>query len=153
MNALPVLAARTQDKNSPSNSSESLPQESSLSNDTDKEVEDVLQDVTVDGDGNLVQHVYQTKAGKLIERSLGKTRELGQFDRLRVTMKSKMHQKQKPTALQKHQYETITVILNTQVIVVKLDLKLRVKTFEKIYYRTHGVFPERGTNTEYYKDL
>ena len=60
-----------------------------------------------------------------------------------------MHQKQKPTALQKQQYKTLTAILNTQVIAVKLDLKLRVK---KTFYRAHGLFLEQGTNIEY-KDL
>ena len=79
----PVTLFRTQDKNSPSYSSETPPEslppapESSPSNDTDEEVEDVLQDITVDDDRNLVQHEYQTKAGKLIEKSLEKTRELG----------------------------------------------------------------------------
>ena len=47
-------------------------------NDTDEKVEDVPQDITVDGDRN-VQKTYQTKAATSIKRF---TSKLGQFDRL-----------------------------------------------------------------------
>ena len=96
----PITLFKTQDKSSPSNSSESPP-ESPPSNDTDEEVEDILHDTTVDGDSNSEQ-TYQTKAAKLIERSLGKISEFGRFERLRAIMKSKMHKKKKPTTLEKN---------------------------------------------------
>ena len=138
----PVTLFRSHKERSPSSSPESP------SNDICENQE---------GEGSLdssKHQSYQTKAGKMIERTIGKTSELGKFDSLRATMKNKMHKKQKPTVLEKEQYKILTSVLNlnTLVIAAKLDLKQQVKTFEKDFHKAQGTFPDRGTlNTKSYE--
>ena len=86
----------------------------------------------------------------MFEITLEQNTELRKFDQLRAILKNKMHKKKKkPTLLDKEQYKKLTSVLNTMVIANKLDLKQKVKCYEKEFYKAQGTFPNQENNSEY----
>ncbi len=60
-----------------------------------------------------------------------------------------MHKKQKLTVIEKESYKKLTSVLNTRVIATKLDIKQKVKDFERDFHKAQGTFPDQGSNPKY----
>ena len=91
---------------------------------------------------------YHTKAAKLIQKSLGRTNELDMFDK-QSSNESKNAQATKAYQVWTTTVSALSAKLNTQLIAVKCDLKRQVRNHEKKFYKEHGTFPGKESDTEY----
>ena len=107
------------------------------------ETEDTELHIHVDVAPTCTQE-YKTKAAMLISKVVNKQNPtLKKFDNLRSILKAKKEKKQTPTLSEKELYQKLMAQLHTAITSSKDALKSDLRTFEKEYYKSHGVFPQQ----------
>ncbi len=115
--------------------------------------EDTVSEVTIDNtpdtlcdDISREATSLRTKAAVLIQKVIGTTKALTDFNTMRTELKKKNASKRswKPTATQKQEYGRVLAVLQTSVLSMEYSLKLHVSIKRtETEYHTHGTFPTR----------
>ncbi len=102
--------------------------------------EDTVSEVTIDNTPDTLcddisgeATSLRTKAAVLIQKVIGTTKALTDFDTMRTELKKASKRSWKPTATQKQEYGRVLAVLQTSVLSMKYSLKLSIKRTETEY--------------------